>query len=68
MDEIPMIEPPGGDCDDSCFAPAWMVWNAPVRFVVRVEFQRSGVILEMAWLAVVIQGRLYGSIRTLGTL
>ena len=42
-----MMEPPGGDWVDICFAPAWMVWNAPVRFVVRVEFQRSGVILQI---------------------
>jgi hypothetical protein len=45
MEEIPIMEPPGGDWVESCFAPAWIVWNAPVRFVVMVWFQRSGVIL-----------------------
>jgi hypothetical protein len=46
MLEIPMIEPPGGDCCESCVAAAWMELYAPVRFVVRVAFQRAGVILE----------------------
>ena len=45
MEDIPIIEPPGGDCDESWVAAAWMVWKAPVRFVVRVVDQRVGVML-----------------------
>ena len=46
MDEMPIIEPPGGDWVDNCLSAAWMVLNAPVRFVVRVWDQRVGVILR----------------------
>lgn len=44
-----MIEPPGGDCLESWVAAAWIVLYAPVRFVVRVLFQRSGVILRQTF-------------------
>jgi hypothetical protein len=45
MLEMPIIEPPGGVWAASWRAPAWMVWKAPVRLVVRVEDQRDGVML-----------------------
>ena len=45
MLEMPIIEPPGGDWAASWRAPAWIVWKAPVRFVVSVEDHRVGVML-----------------------
>jgi len=45
MDEMPIMEPPGGDCMESWVAAAWTVLNAPVRFVVRVRDQSVGVML-----------------------
>jgi hypothetical protein len=45
MEEIPIMEPPGGDWMESWVAAAWTVLNAPVRFVFKVWDQRIGVIL-----------------------
>jgi hypothetical protein len=45
MLDMPIMEPPGGDCFESWVAAAWMVLYAPVRLVLRVAFQSSGVIL-----------------------
>lgn len=41
-----MIEPPGGDCVESCFAAAWMVLKAPVRLVFIVLLQSSSEMLS----------------------
>lgn len=46
MLEMPMMLPPGGDCWDICSAADWVVRKDPVRFVVRVEDQREGVMLH----------------------
>jgi hypothetical protein len=46
MEDIPIIEPPGGDCDDIWAAAAWTELNAPVRFVVRVWDQSDDVMLR----------------------
>jgi hypothetical protein len=45
MEDMPIMEPPGGDCLESWWAAACTVWNAPERFVFRVLDQRCGVIL-----------------------
>ena len=46
MEEMPMMEPPGGDCDDICVAAACTVLNAPVRLASRCLAQSWGVILQ----------------------
>jgi hypothetical protein len=36
MEDMPIIEPPGGLCLESWVAAAWIVLYAPVRLVVSV--------------------------------
>lgn len=48
MDDMPIMEPLGGDWVDMCVAAAWMVLNAPVRLASCVFAQSWGVMLYAA--------------------
>jgi hypothetical protein len=45
MDEMPIMEPPGGVCVDIWRAADWQARKAPVRFVEMVLVRRVGEIL-----------------------